>query len=60
MGGKDRAWLPYLLLWAGLLAGGVAGAAAFATLGFGALWIAAGATALLGALTLRISTQGWP
>jgi len=40
------AWAPYLVLWLGLALGAVAGAAAFARLGAGALWIAAGLMAL--------------
>lgn len=46
--GRDRwGWVPYLMLWAGLMAGAVAGAALYPRLGMAALWIAAGATALL-------------
>ena len=39
-GGPRLAWLPYLLLWLGLVAGAMAGAAAFHLLGLTALWIA--------------------
>lgn len=42
-GGDRLAWLPYGLLWAGLVSGAVAGAAAHAWLGLAALWIAAAA-----------------
>lgn len=40
-GGPPLAWLPYALLWAGLIAGGVAGGLAHAGLGLHALWPAA-------------------
>lgn len=44
IGAQSRyAWMPYLALWTGLMAGAVAGALAYARLGVGALWIAAGA-----------------
>lgn len=46
-GGARTAWLPYLLLWIGLVAGAVAGAAAFAMLELRALWVAAGLAASL-------------
>jgi uncharacterized membrane protein YoaK (UPF0700 family) len=51
-GGPRFAWLPYLLLWLGLVAGALAGAEAFARLGPQALWIAVGFTALLLAATI--------
>ncbi len=51
-GGPRWAWLPYLMLWAGLVAGAVAGAAALATFGLASIWIAAFAALLL-ALVLR-------
>ncbi|WP_454883406.1 DUF1275 family protein [Sphingomonas oryzagri] len=35
-------WLPYLLLWLGLFAGAMAGAAAYPVFGLGALWLATG------------------
>lgn len=41
------AWLPYLLLWAALVAGAAAGAALFHLWGAGALWIATAAAAML-------------
>ncbi len=47
-GGPRFAWLPYLLLWLGLVVGAMAGATAFPLLGLHALWIAVAiATALL-------------
>jgi uncharacterized membrane protein YoaK (UPF0700 family) len=48
-GGPRFAWAPYLMLWLGLVAGAIAGAAVFPALGLNALWIAAvGAALLLG------------
>ena len=46
-GGPRFAWLPYLLLWLGLVGGAVAGAALFPVFGLQALWIAVGFAALL-------------
>jgi uncharacterized membrane protein YoaK (UPF0700 family) len=46
-GGPRFGWAPYLLLWLGLVAGAIAGAAVFPILGLGALWIAAVVAALL-------------
>ena len=40
-GGLQFAWLPYLMLWLGLVTGGVAGEAAYGPLGLSGLWIAA-------------------
>jgi uncharacterized membrane protein YoaK (UPF0700 family) len=45
------AWLPYLLLWAGLIAGAFVGAAAYRWLGLSAVLLPAAATAGLCALT---------
>lgn len=52
VGGPRFAWVSYALLWAGLVVGAVAGAAAFALLGLASLWIAA-AIAGLFAMTAR-------
>ena len=49
-GGARWAWLPYLLLWAGLVAGAVAGAAVYPLLGLRALWLAAAAAAAFAGL----------
>lgn len=38
-GGPRWDWLPFALLWAGLILGGAAGAVAYARLGLGALWV---------------------
>lgn len=43
LGGERWAWAPYLLLWLGLVAGVLAGAAIHPLLGLQALWIAAAA-----------------
>lgn len=46
--GDDRyGWVPYLLLWLGLLAGATAGAACFEKIGYYGFWIAASMAALL-------------
>lgn len=47
LGGDRLAWLPYFLLWLGLVIGAAIGATAYLRLGANALWIAAGAMALL-------------
>lgn len=46
-GGERFGWLPYALLWAGLIMGGVAGGLAYAAVGLQALWLAAGCALLL-------------
>jgi uncharacterized membrane protein YoaK (UPF0700 family) len=53
-GGAPAAMFPYLLLWVGLVAGGVAGAVVFPSLGLRALWISTAFSACLlgGALAL--------
>lgn len=48
-GGDRTAWVPYLLLWGGLVSGAAAGALAHRHLGLGGLWGAAGAAVLLAA-----------
>lgn len=53
VGGDRLAWVPYLALWIGLIAGACAGAALYPLLGMGALWIAAGAAALLVAISIK-------
>ena len=52
-GGARFGWLPYLGLWLGLLAGGVAGAFADFALGLDAIWLAAGAATLLALAATR-------
>lgn len=56
LGGERFAWAPYLLLWLGLAIGAVTGAMALPLLGSGAIWIAAGATAVLAAVAGRTAT----
>lgn len=46
-GGPRFAWVPYLLLWLGLVTGAAAGAATFQILGLGALWIATASAVFL-------------
>lgn len=47
LGGARLSWLPYFLLWGGLVSGVALGAASYAHIGLGSLWIAASASALL-------------
>lgn len=47
VGGPRLAWVPYLLLWLGLVAGAASGAATFRLLGLDAIWIAVAAAAVL-------------
>jgi uncharacterized membrane protein YoaK (UPF0700 family) len=54
LGGPSWGWRPYLLLWLGLAAGAVGGALAYAPLGLGALWLAAGFALLAAVLAWRI------
>jgi uncharacterized membrane protein YoaK (UPF0700 family) len=51
-GGPRWDWLPWAMLWAGLVAGGVIGALAWLRFGADALWIAAGAAAVLSVASL--------
>ena len=53
-GGARWAWTPYLLLWAGLIAGAVSGAMAFAQIGFNAVWLAAAVAAVLALVFARM------
>ncbi|MBB5684499.1 uncharacterized membrane protein YoaK (UPF0700 family) [Sphingobium boeckii] len=46
-GGSPWSWLPFLLLWIGLITGGAMGALCFFRWGMSALWIAAGLAGLL-------------
>lgn len=46
-GGPRWGWLPWAILWAGLVAGGVLGALAWLRFDIGALWIASLAAALM-------------
>ncbi|RXD05186.1 DUF1275 domain-containing protein [Sphingomonas sp. UV9] len=55
-GGPRFAWVPYLLLWIGLIGGAAAGAALFPALDLKALWIAVTLAALLLAAALLIGS----
>lgn len=59
--GEDRlGWLPYLLLWLGLVGGAVFGAFCFPRLGLQALWIAAAAGLGLALVGARLDlTSDW-
>jgi uncharacterized membrane protein YoaK (UPF0700 family) len=46
-GREVMSWLPYLLLWLGLVAGALAGALIYPLVGLSGLWIAAAAAAIL-------------
>ena len=46
-GGPAFGWLPHLLLWAGLIGGGAAGAVAYLAIGIDALWLAVAAVLAL-------------
>lgn len=50
-GGRKTAWIPYLLLWLGLIAGGALGALSFQAFGLHSLWVAAFVSLLLTSLT---------
>jgi len=54
LGGPRLSWGPYLLLWVGLVAGAVAGAALYPVFGLGALWVAAGAAAIGAMAALKL------
>ncbi len=53
LGGPRWDWLPYLLLWAGLVAGATAGAVTYAAIGMAALWPAAGLAAAMALIAAR-------
>jgi uncharacterized membrane protein YoaK (UPF0700 family) len=54
MGGERTAWLSYLALWLGLVAGAVAGASIYPFLGLNALWLAVVAALAFSAITARL------
>ena len=58
LGGDRFGWVPYLILWSGLLAGAIAGALAFRAVGADSLWAAVAAMALLTALASRMDLAG--
>jgi uncharacterized membrane protein YoaK (UPF0700 family) len=55
LGGDRLGWLPYLLLWLGLVVGGIIGAVAYAHVGMDALWAASIAAGLLACWAPRTS-----
>lgn len=58
LGGDRFGWIPYLALWAGLLAGAIGGALAFAVVGAEALWAAVAAMAALTAVATQMDLAG--
>ncbi len=58
LGERDRHWVPYLLLWLGLVTGAVAGAFGFAHFGFAVLWAGVVACAGLTVCFARIEKGG--
>jgi len=56
-GGDRMAWLPYLLLWLGLVMGAVAGSIGYIKIGMASLWIAASGAALLALLARKIGAR---
>ncbi len=57
LGGDRMAWLPYLLLWLALLAGGILGTAAYGWSADGSIWIAAAFAALLVPVTRSLCAR---
>jgi uncharacterized membrane protein YoaK (UPF0700 family) len=53
-GGNRWAWIPYLLLWLGLVLGAVMGALAYERWGLGSLWFAAAVAAMFTAIALAV------
>ena len=58
--GDALGWLPYLLLWLGLVSGALLGAAAYPHLGLQSLWLAAGVELALAGLSLRLAWRTEP
>jgi uncharacterized membrane protein YoaK (UPF0700 family) len=59
-GGPRWAWVPYLLLWLGLVAGALGGAVAFGALALNSIWIAAAAAAILALIMTRLEVVSRP
>lgn len=57
LGGDRLGWLPYFLLWLGLVAGACAGALVHARIGLGGLWFAAGAAGLCTFVAARLDRR---
>lgn len=55
MGGDRWGWLPYGMLWCGLLVGAILGAHVYAFLAMKALWLAAGFAAILAIVAERMA-----
>ncbi len=53
-GGDRWAWLPYLMLWLGLVTGAIIGAATYAAIDLNALWFAAVGAAVLALAARRL------
>jgi uncharacterized membrane protein YoaK (UPF0700 family) len=53
MGGPHFGWVPYVMLWVGLVAGAVAGATVYPLMELRGLWIAAASMAVLAAFFMR-------
>lgn len=60
LGGDRMGWLPYLLLWLGLVTGGLAGALVYPHLGLSGLWIAASVAFLLAIVAALIGHESEP
>ena len=58
LGGARWDWLPFLLLWLGLIGGAVAGALLFARFGAQGLWLAALAAVALSLWATRLQAHG--
>ncbi len=56
-GGDRLAWVPFLLLWLGLMTGALAGAAVYPALGLNGLWIAAAAAFILAIFANRVGAS---
>jgi uncharacterized membrane protein YoaK (UPF0700 family) len=56
-GGDRWGWAPYAMLWLGLVAGAVLGAAMFPVFGFASLWLPAVLLALLALLVRRLRME---
>ena len=60
MGGPRLAWLPYALLWLGLVTGAVTGALAWPLIGLAGLWFAASAALVLAGSAWAMARGGTP
>ncbi|PBN43597.1 YoaK family protein [Sphingobium sp. D43FB] len=57
LGGNRLGWLPYLLLWLGLVLGGVAGAIGYHHIGMNGLWVGAAFAMLLSLLAPQTPSE---